>query len=60
MRSFITSTPHQILFRWDGMGEHVASMGEMKNEHKFWLKTLNGMDHSEDLGVNAKLILEWM
>jgi hypothetical protein len=25
-----------------------------------WLESLNGRDHSEDLGVDARIILEWI
>jgi hypothetical protein len=25
----------------------------------FWFGNLNGRDHSEDLGVDGKIILEW-
>jgi hypothetical protein len=27
---------------------------------KFWLENLEGRDHSEDLGVGGKIILEWI
>jgi hypothetical protein len=27
---------------------------------KFWLKHLKGLDHSEDLGVGRRIILEWI
>jgi len=39
---------------------HLARMGEMKNTYKFWLKNLKGRDHSEDLDVDRKIILEWI
>jgi hypothetical protein len=26
----------------------------------FWFKTLNGRDHSEDVGVDEKIKLEWI
>jgi hypothetical protein len=26
----------------------------------FWLENLKGRDHSEDLGVDGKIILEWI
>jgi hypothetical protein len=26
----------------------------------FWSENLNGRDHSEDLGVDRKIILEWI
>jgi hypothetical protein len=27
---------------------------------KFWLENPKGKDHSEDLGVDRRIILEWM
>jgi hypothetical protein len=27
---------------------------------KFWLENLKGRDHLEDIGVNRKIILEWI
>jgi hypothetical protein len=27
---------------------------------KLWLLSLKGRDHSEDLGVDARIILEWI
>jgi hypothetical protein len=27
---------------------------------KFWSENLKGRDHSEDLGVDEKIILEWI
>jgi hypothetical protein len=27
---------------------------------KFWSENLKGRDHSEDLGVNGKIIVEWI
>jgi hypothetical protein len=27
---------------------------------KFWLENLKGRDHSEDLGVDKMIILEWI
>jgi hypothetical protein len=26
----------------------------------FWLEKLKGRDHSKDLGVNGRIILEWL
>jgi hypothetical protein len=26
----------------------------------FWLENLTGRDHSEDIGVDGKIILEWI
>jgi hypothetical protein len=27
---------------------------------KFWLESLKGRDHSEDLGVDERIILKWI
>jgi len=35
---------------------HVARMGEMRNE-KIWSENLKGKDHSEDLGMDGKILL---
>jgi len=43
--------------RWTG---DVARTGELTNAYKFWLKNLKGRDHSEDLDVDRKIILEWI
>jgi len=43
--------------RWTG---HVAHMGEMKMRTVFWFEHLNGRHHSEDLGVDRSVILEWI
>jgi hypothetical protein len=33
-------------------------MEEMKKQTKFWSQNLKGKDHSEDLGVDGRIILE--
>jgi hypothetical protein len=41
--------------------EHVARVGEMRNENKMLIaENLKGRDQSEDLGVDGKIILEWI
>jgi len=35
-------------------------MGEMRNTYKISSENLKGRDHSEDLGVDRRIILEWM
>jgi hypothetical protein len=35
-------------------------MGEMKNVYKISIGNLKGEDRSEDVGVDGKIILEWM
>jgi hypothetical protein len=42
--------------RWEG---HVAHVGEMRSATKVWSENLKGRDHSEDLGINGRLMLEW-
>jgi len=34
-------------------------VGEMRNS-VFWLEDLKGRDYSEDLGVDGRMILEWV
>jgi hypothetical protein len=41
--------------RWVG---HTKYMGEMRNVYNIWLENLKGRDHSEDLGIYGKIILE--
>jgi hypothetical protein len=40
--------------RWSGQ---VARMGKMKMHTVFWSENLKGRDHSEDLGVDERLII---
>jgi hypothetical protein len=35
-------------------------MGEMRNAYTILVENLKGRDHSEDLGVDGKIILEWI
>jgi hypothetical protein len=35
-------------------------MGDMKNAHKFWSENPKGRDHSKELGLDGKTILEWI
>jgi hypothetical protein len=38
---------------------YVARMNEMRNA-KFWSENLKGRDHSKDLVVDGRIILEWI
>jgi hypothetical protein len=40
--------------RW---AEHTARMGEVRNAYSVLIERPEERDHSEDLGVNGKLIL---
>jgi hypothetical protein len=42
--------------RW---AEHVARMGEMRNVYKILIGKPEGRNHSEDLRVYGKIILQW-
>jgi hypothetical protein len=35
-------------------------MGEMRNAFKVLIRKPKGRDHSEDLGIDGKIILEWI
>jgi hypothetical protein len=43
--------------RWAG---HVAHMRELKNEYKILSENLKGRYHLEDLGIDEKIILDWI
>jgi hypothetical protein len=43
--------------RW---AEHVARIGELRKVYKSWSKNLKGSDHLEDLGVDGKVIRQWI
>jgi hypothetical protein len=43
------------------MGGTCSTHERGKKKHiKFWLKNLKGRDHSDDLGVDGKILLEWI
>jgi hypothetical protein len=54
-RSFITCRLRQILC----VG-HVARMGPMRSIYKTLVWKLKGRDHLEDLGVDGRIMLEWI
>jgi hypothetical protein len=39
---------------------HVVRMGERRNRIKFWSETPEEIDHSEELEVDERIILEWI
>jgi hypothetical protein len=49
-----------IKSRWMRWADHVARMGYLRNAYKFWLEGLNERDHSNDLGVDRRIILKWI
>jgi hypothetical protein len=42
------------------MGGNVAQMGEMRNPYNIFIGNPEGKDHSIDLGVAGRIILEWI
>jgi hypothetical protein len=42
------------------MGRDVACMRDKRNDVTFWLKNLQRRDHSKDLNINGRIILEWI
>jgi hypothetical protein len=63
MRSFINYILHQILLELsnqeDELGRDVPRREEMIYMHrKFWLESLKGRDHLEDLGVDGRILLK--
>jgi hypothetical protein len=44
----------------NAMGGYVARMAEMRNCRTFRSENLKGRDHSKNLGVDGRLILEWI
>jgi len=39
---------------------HVARMGEVRNAYNILVTKPEGRDHLEDLGVDGRIILEWV
>jgi len=54
--------PVEILSDTDvsGLYEQVGLFVNIWNIQKCWLENLNGIDHSEDLGIDRKVMLEWI
>jgi hypothetical protein len=42
------------------MGGTCRSMEEIRNEYNILIGKPEGKDHSEDLGVDGRIILDWM
>jgi hypothetical protein len=43
--------------RWAG---RIARMGKMKNAYSSFVRKSERKNHSEDLGVDGRIILEWL
>jgi hypothetical protein len=39
---------------------HVADMGEMRNVYRILFGNVESGNHSEDIGVDGKIILKWI
>jgi hypothetical protein len=39
---------------------HVACVGELRNHTKFLFANPEGKNHSEDVGVDGIILLEWI
>jgi hypothetical protein len=44
------------IMRWAG---YVGYMGEMRTT-KFWLESLMGTDHLEDVGIDGRIMIKWI
>ena len=63
MSSFMTSTPHQILFgrsrRMRQVG-HVAYMVDSTGAYRVFVGNLRERDNFEDLGIDVRIIFKWI
>jgi hypothetical protein len=39
---------------------NVARMRDVMNAYSIWLENLKGRNHSEDLSIDGRIILEWI
>jgi hypothetical protein len=44
----------------DGMGGVCSTHEEVSTAYKFWSGNLKGRNHLEDLGVDGRILLEWI
>jgi hypothetical protein len=42
------------------MGRVCSRNGRDENAYKIWVGNLKGKDHSEELGVDGKIVIEWI
>jgi hypothetical protein len=56
----VTYTIRMMKSRRMRLAEYVAHVGEMRNSYKILVGKSQRRDHSDDLGVDWKIILEWM
>jgi hypothetical protein len=57
MRSVMTGY-FTIQYLGEEIKGHVACMGKFRNTYKFWSENPKVRDHSEDVGVDGRIILE--
>jgi len=44
----------------DEIGGHAARIEEIRNVYKILVGKPEGKDHAEDIGINVRIILEWI
>jgi hypothetical protein len=42
------------------MGGESSTHGRYENAYNIWVEKMKGRDHSENLGIDEKIILEWI
>jgi hypothetical protein len=58
MRSFMKCMLHHMLLGWLNQEDEMEYVTHMGNEK--WLENLTGRDHLEDIGIEGRVISEWI